>query len=343
MRFRFSEPDALFLVDLLIRLGEVGAFDLEGSLRKVGNQIGELLGELPESSRLYRGMRALAGRTCLVERVSRQIWRLALAGITDPASPRHQRLLDETPSPCRLEVDAGADLQADLPAPKDPDDGELEALRAQLDRLAAEARGVAGERDEAKAELVAQREVAAQLAAELDEARHDRDAAARSERAQAEKLAAELRRFDDVVLERDIKIEDLERQLASVRTTPATEPLADAEADKQTALKATLKAERELRRAAENRLRKVLSALRVKLEVDPGRAAAAEMDLDNVLWGSLSAVLAEHLDALEAEDGQDDVEPDPGRAGERQTDVGLAEAILLRAPRGGRESKPPRR
>lgn len=331
MRFRFAEPDALFLVDLLIRLGEIGAFDLEGSLRKIGTQIGELLGDLPDSSRLYRGMRALAGRTCLVERVSRQIWRLALAGITDPASPRHRRLLDETPSPCHLEIAEHAEVRAALPVPEDPH--LIDGLRDQLERRAAEAQGIADERDVLKVELVVQHELADRLVAELDGARRGRDEAVRAERAQAERLSSELRRFEDVLLERDIKIEDLERQLASGGTAPAAETPA-AEVDKLIALKATLKAERERRRSAETRLRQVLSALRVKLDAGPGPEPVAAIDLDRVLWDSLSQVLVEQLDALEAEDELDGAEP--GRAEERQVDVDAAEAILLRVPRGSR-------
>ena len=68
-----------------IPLRKLGALP-DVAVKDAVGQIGELLGESPDSSRLYRGIRALAGRTCLVERVSRQIWRLALAGITPAAA-----------------------------------------------------------------------------------------------------------------------------------------------------------------------------------------------------------------------------------------------------------------
>ena len=192
-----------------------------------------------------------------------------------------------------------------------------------------------------KVELVAQRELADRLAAELEGVRRERDEAVRSERAQAERLASELRHFDDIALERDVKSEELERQLASSVTKPAAEPSVPAEADEQLALKATLKAERERRRAAETRLRQVLSALRIKLEAGLGPAVVTEidLDLDKALWSSLTQVLEEHLDALEAEDDQDSVEPEPDRGEERRADVDLARTILLRAPRGSRGSR----
>ena len=103
MRFRFPGPDAAYLIELLIRLGDIGSFDLHGSVRTIGTQIGELLAEPVDVARLSRGVRALCGRTCVVERVSRQLWCLRLAGASDPGSPQHRRLLAETPTPCRLD------------------------------------------------------------------------------------------------------------------------------------------------------------------------------------------------------------------------------------------------
>ncbi len=324
MRFRFADPDALFMVDLLIRLGEVGAFDLEGSLRKIGMQVGELLGEQPDQTRLYRGIRALAGQTCLVERVSRQIWRICLAGITDPASPRHRRLLDETPSPCHLETTSRA-----LPQP-----------RAQAD--GGEAREAAAERDELRAQLAMLYEQHGRMVAEVEVLSREHDEAVRAERAQAETLAAEIRRFDEVSLERDIKIEDLERQLAAARQALVSNPTAHDEADKQVALKAMLKAERERRRAAEERLRQVLSALRIKVDAGPGPHPVPDVDLDRVLWNSLSKVLGEHLDALELDSDSEDVDREPGHAAERLADIDLTEGLVLglglRAPRGPKSS-----
>ena len=61
-----------------------------------------LLREVIDVARLYRDVRALPGHTCVVERVSRQLWRLRLAGASDPASPLLPALLAETPTPYRL-------------------------------------------------------------------------------------------------------------------------------------------------------------------------------------------------------------------------------------------------
>lgn len=331
LRFRFAEPEALFVVELLIRLGGVGAFDLEGSLRKIGMQIGELLGEQPDQVRLYRGIRALAGRTCLVERISRQIWRLCLAGITDPTSPRHRRLLDETPSPCHLESTPRA-----LPQPQ----ARADATHGELDRVDAETREAAAERDELRAELAALREQHGRMDAEVEALCHERDEAVRIGRAQAETFAAELRRFDEVSLERDIKIEDLERQLAAARQAQIITPTARDEADKQVALKATLKAERERRKTAEERLRQVLSALRIKVDAGSGPHPAVDVDFDRVLWSSLSKILGEHLDALEAE--SEDVDREPDHAAARQADIELTEGLVLglglRVPRESKTS-----
>jgi hypothetical protein len=94
----------------VIRLGEVGAFDLIGSVKQIADHIGELLGEPPpDAAKLQRAMRSVCGKTCLVERQSRQLWRLCLAGLCDPTAPQHRRLLEETPSPYRL---GGAEPQA---------------------------------------------------------------------------------------------------------------------------------------------------------------------------------------------------------------------------------------
>lgn len=300
LRFRFAEPDALFVIDIMLRLGEVGTFDLEGSLRKIGGQIGELLGKQPEHERFYRGMRALAGRTCLVERVSRQIWRLSMAGITDPSSPRHRRLLEETPSPCRLEV-AQRREDAEQPEPIDT-----------------ERQGEHVEHDAISAEFVALRDEVKRLADVADALRHERD----TQLVRADGLAAEHRQLEERLLEREIEVEALERQLAALRDQQA----APVEPDKLKALKATLKSEREKRKAAEIRLRRLLSALKVKLEGVgdvPG-----DIELDRILWASLEATFAEHLDALVAE--EDDPELEPGREVELRADAELTRALILR-------------
>lgn len=285
MRSRFAEPDARYLIELLIRIGEVGTLDLEGTLRKIGEQIGELMGQAPDPTRFYQGMRALAGRTSLVERISRQTWRLCMAGITDPSSPRHQRLLDETPSPCRLEIAARSEDRTS-PRENDTADAELADLRDRMKRLS----------DECDAR-----------------------------RAEVESLKSERRQLEDQLLEREITIEALSRQLIELRDKPP----APVEPDKSVALKATLKAERERRGAVENRLRRVLSALRIKLEGAGDLPEAVQ--LDRILWDSLVTTLAEQLDALEAEEGSSELEP--GRAEELRADVELTRALVGRVPR----------
>ena len=101
---------------------------------------------------------------------------------------------------------------------------------------------------------------------------------------------------------------------------------APVEPDKLKALKATLKSEREKRKATEIRLRRLLSALKVKLEGVgdvPG-----DIELDRILWASLEATFAEHLDALVAE--EDDPELEPGREVELRADAELTRALILR-------------
>lgn len=298
MRSRFADSDAQYLVDLLIRIGEVGTFDLEGSLRKIGGRISELLGQAPDQARLHRGMRALAGQTCLVERVSRQIWRLCMAGITDPSSSQHRRLLEETPSPCRFDTverrDTGTTphTHEELPVRRDAD--------------------LNCEDDATKVELADLRERVARLTDER-EVRY----------VEVEGLKLERRQLEEHLLERDIAIEELERQLSKLRDKPT----APAEPNQVTALKLTLKAERERRRVTETHLRRLLSALRVKLEGEPDQ----DVDLDRILWDSLSSTLEQHLDALNAEN--DGAELEPGRAEELQIDLELAAALTRRIRR----------
>jgi predicted nucleic acid-binding Zn-ribbon protein len=297
MHSRFADPDARFVIDLLIRIGEVGSLDIEGSLRKIGGRIGELLGHAPDPTRLYRGMRALAGQTSLVERVSRQIWRLCMAGITDPSSPRHQRLLEETPTPCRLEIverrDAGTTARAvGPPARTEADPGrEIDTTTAEVAELRAQVKQLGDERDACRADV--------------------------------EHLKSERRQLEEQLLEREIMIEAIERQLAELRDRP-TVPV---DVDKTPALKATLKAERERRRATETHLRRLLSALRIKLEGEPEQG----LDLDRILWDSLSATLDEHLAALEEE--TEEAEREPGPAQELQEDIELTRALTRRIRR----------
>jgi hypothetical protein len=282
MRFRF--PEALYLVELVIRLGEVGAVDLAGSVRQIAKMIGEFLGEPPpDPVRLQRALRALDEKTCLVKKASRLRWMLCLAGISDPGSKRHRDLLKETPIPLRLgtaaerrpdrhanagvddlalrqcleetvsklreaeaERDAARAAQADL-------ERQLRAARAEVERLGSEAERLRGERngtddagqdpraalevvrdermqqvDEQETELGALREQLAardaELAAERERRQLAEDARARevaaledAMKAQAAAANAECRQLEEAVLDRDIMLEDAERQLAALR------------------------------------------------------------------------------------------------------------------------------
>ncbi len=282
MRFRF--PEALYLVELVIRLGEVGAVDLVGSVRQIARMIGELLGEpQPDLVKLQRALRALQDRTSLVRNESRLRWRLCLAGISDPGSERHRDLLKQTPIPFRLgtaagscpepQVDASAEAltlrqrleenvskrreaeaerdaaraaQADL-------ERQLRAARADVERLGGEAERLRGERDGTNAagpdpraalevirdermQLVREQETAlgalreqlaardAELAAErerrqLAEETRAREVAALEDamKARAAAANAECRQLEEAVLDREITLEDAERQLAALR------------------------------------------------------------------------------------------------------------------------------
>lgn len=77
----------------------------------------------------------------------------------------------------------------------------------------------------------------------------------------------------------------------------------------------------------ETHLRRLLSALRVKLEGEPDQ----DVDLDRILWDSLSSTLEQHLDALNAEN--DGAELEPGCAEELQIDLELAAALTRRIRR----------
>lgn len=91
------------VIERVVLLGEVGARDPFGSPRQIDDYIARRLG-LPACGPrfVYRALRAMLGRTALVERHSRQIWSLNLSGLTDPSSAIHRALLAETPTPYAL-------------------------------------------------------------------------------------------------------------------------------------------------------------------------------------------------------------------------------------------------
>lgn len=404
MRFRF--PEALYLVELVIRLGDVGSFDLIGSVRQIGERIGELLGEPPaDSVRLQRAMRAVAGRTCLVERQSRQLWRLCLAGLCDPTTPRHRSLLAETPSPYRLEASAEPSFKtagsnertAVMALPEQLDamtarwraaETERDAATVERDELARRVRAletelarVGGERDDlarqlrdAWMELDLERrelgrmreqcardnetigELRAALTAQVEELQqeHERrrlaEAAlvARPERvalvveqvAQAGAVVAEQRQLEDLLLDREVALEDARRELAGLQAELAAKDAATRdqqlvaeaarrdEAAKSAGLRGLLNEERERRRSVETRLRRLQVALRIKLG---GREDLAEVDLarDEVILAGIRRVLEEHTLAQRSEHEAlaRETEPDLERLVELDQDVQMGQLL----------------
>ena len=366
MRFRF--PDALYLVELVIRLGEVGAFDLIGSVKQIADHIGELLGESPpDAAKLQRAMRSVCGKTCLVERQSRQLWRLCLAGLCDPTSPQHRRLLEETPSPYRL---GGAEPQAARSSAAETDlRRQLEAALAQLGEVEAERQALRNERAELERQLVGVRGEFVGRTAELEVLRHERDEArdalqgrettfgherevlerriqerdatiselrellaARDEqlrdareRRQGTDAAPgqdEMRRqLEELLLEREIALEDAGRQLAAQGAEHekavaaaeerrcAAEAAAAEEAARSAGLRALLKDERERRRATEGRLRRLQVALRVKLVGDDHELTELDLWRDEVCLAEVHRVLKEHVSAQHEEREQLAIEP----------------------------------
>ncbi len=239
MRFRFPGPDAAYLIDLLIRLGDIGSFDLHGSVRTIGTQIGELLAEPVDVARLSRGVRALCGRTCVVERVSRQLWCLRLAGASDPGSPQHRRLLAETPTPCRLD---GAESGRRRTSTHEAGDAAVarDVGESQVAMLAE----MAAERDQAREGLRAAACLLDQTRAEVESARFEIEDLRRQLTDASAALAATVARssqLEEVLLEREVEREDLTRRLADLQMkleqVQAREPVQVDAPGKEAALK----------------------------------------------------------------------------------------------------------
>jgi hypothetical protein len=242
------------LIERLLRLGEVGARDPVGSPRQIDDYIARRLGEPASGPRsVYRALRAMLGRTVLVERHSRQIWVLRLFGLTDPSSKLHRALLAETPAPFSLPPpDVGTAIGSTTTpllsppvdaAPSHPRDAELAQVREALagERLARveadqrraaadaelgalrgalederRARGEADRRAQASAaRLSALERELGPLRSALDEARRARDEADR------EGLAGAAHRTE------------LERELGRLRSTLDEERRAHSEADRR--------------------------------------------------------------------------------------------------------------
>ena len=259
------------LLERLVRLGEVGARDPIGSSRQIDDYIARCLGESASGSRnVHRALRAMLGHTVLVERLSRQVWVLRLAGLTDPSSKLHLALLAETPalyslpasntsaplatepSLTKLQEELVAERQARVEADKrrEAADVELGSLRLALDeeRLA---RGAADERGRAAAaQLAALERELAPLRRALDEERRARGTADERGKTTAAQLAAlerelaplrraldeerRARRAADLLCQATAaQVTELERELAPLHRVLDEERRARVDADQQ--------------------------------------------------------------------------------------------------------------
>ena len=343
MRSRFPGPDAAYLIDLVIRLGEVGSLDFYGSLRTIGQQIGDLLREVIDVARLYRGVRALHGHTCVVERVSRQLWRLRLAGASDPASPHHRRLLAETPTPYRLGAgDDNAEQDPELVAHAVE---EVASLRGRLAIAEEHAAEVVVNRDQLRDELQAMSGLRDQACAQIEAIQCELvDLRRRLTDAETEQTAAEARRLqlEEVIHQSEIENEGLVHQIDVMRVQleqALARPVVAEQDAKNAALKGTLKLERERRHAADVRLRRILGVLRAKLPDVPYE------DPEEVLAGHEAEELAATIGGFgrilfelaaerrrELAELEQSAEPDLERLATLREDVKLAEALARHAP-----------
>jgi len=343
MRSRFPGPDAAYLIDLLTRLGEVGSLDFYGSLRTIGQQIGVLLREMIDVARLYRGVRALHGHTCVVERVSRQLWRLRLAGASDPASPHHRQLLAETPTPYRLGAgDDNAEQDPELVAHAVE---EVASLRGRLAIAEEHAAEVVVNRDQLRDELQAMSGLRDQACAQIEAIQCELvDLRRRLTDAETEQTAAEARRLqlEEVIHQSEIENEGLVHQIDVMRVQleqALARPVVAEQDAKNAALKGTLKLERERRHAADVRLRRILGVLRAKLPDVPYE------DPEEVLAGHEAEELAATIGGFgrilfelaaerrrELAELEQSAEPDLERLATLREDVKLAEALARHAP-----------
>jgi hypothetical protein len=344
MRSRFPGPDAAYVIDLMLHLGEVGSFDFYGSLRTIGQQIGDLLREVIDVARLYRGVRALHGHTCVVERVSRQLWCLRLAGASDPASPHHRRLIAETPTPYRLGagddyVEQGQGRVADAAE-------EIGSLRGRLAVAEEHAAEVVVNRDQLRDELQAMSDLRDQTCAQIEAIQRELvDLRRRLTDAETEQTAAAARRqqLEEVIQQREIENQGLVRQLGVMRVQleqALVLPVVAVEQDgKNAALKGALKLERERRHAADVRLRRILGVLRAKLpgvpDEDPEEVqAGCEAEKLAASIGGFGRILLELAAERRRElaELEQSAEPDPERVATLREDVKLAEALARHAP-----------
>lgn len=167
--------EVALLIERVLRVGEVGTLDIAGTPREIDAELAGALGEsASDPRRIYRALRALLGRTVLVERPSRQVWVLRLSSLSDPTSALHRALIAETPSQYRL---PSAD-QHEPASPVPRDQEELAKLRRALE-------------DERTRRVEAEHELQAARAELVDLRRHLEDE--RQRRTAAEKAAEHAR------------------------------------------------------------------------------------------------------------------------------------------------------
>lgn len=300
------------LIERVLRLGEVGAIDPTGSPRQIDDYIARRLGASASGHRsVYRALRAMLGHTALVERCSRQIWVLRLAGLTDPSSKLHLALLAETPALYSLAA-SGTDTaggseamrttarggdeplgtQPSRPLDADPSH-ELRAELARLDdELAAERRARA-EADKRREAIDAELET---LRRALDEERHARGEADVRAHAAVVQLAALERELGPLRRERDAadlrslasaaQVTVLRQELAEVQDALAKERRARDEAeDRSQAAAAQLVAlEQKLgpqHRALDEQCRALRDAVERSHAASAARIAALERELES--------------------------------------------------------------
>ena len=280
------------LIERVLRLGEVGAIDPTGSPRQIDDYIARRLGTSASGHRsVYRALRAMLGHTALVERCSRQIWVLRLAGLTDPSSKLHLALLAETPALyslaasdtstaggshelgaelARLDEELTAERRARVEAERrrEATDAELGPLRRALDderraRSAADTRGQA-----AAAQLAALEREVGPLRRARDEDRRAREAADLRCQASAAQVTA------------------LQRELAEVRHALAEQSRARDEADErsQAAAAQLVALEQKLgpqHRALDERCRALGEAVERSHAAAAAQIAALERELES--------------------------------------------------------------
>lgn len=270
------------LVGRVLRLGEVGARDPVGSPRQIDDYIAGRLGEPASGPRsVYRALRAMVGRTALVERLSRQIYVLRLAELLDPSSKVHRALLAETPALYSLPA---SDTEADdlhtppqLVEPLTADSSQH--LRLEVARLQEE---LAAERL-ARAE-VDRRRVAAEAALEAEHrARGEADQQVQVAAARLTTLEQELRRLRGAIDEfRGARDEEGRRGASTAQLTALEQELGASRGREQVLADSLADAQRELgtlHRVLEQE-RRAREEAELLVQAAAAHRATLEQDLD---------------------------------------------------------------